>query len=488
VDAVKLVQLANDAAKNQKDKEGKKIIPSWKRKYESPEDLVDLSPIDREYSKPYYFDTFAVGTRDLNRYINDFINQYNIPFSLENYQGSLDDFKNSVNANKTAINEKIKALDSKEYKEQMVQEAFEEKERQKIEYKPLPQIISEFSRLNYLLSQKVVKENKETKVYTSCPPMDEDGLFDISEGAIKFLEAALLREPQTKDLYFNGQEYLPERNILHDKIINELFEGVKCVKNEKPIAVFTGGSPASGKSSFLNKNSDYLLSEEIFHLDADEIRAKLPEYEGWNANSTHLETQDIVNKLLSMIGSETCRYDFIYDGTMNKAKKYFELIKKVKELGYETYIIFMVVPYSKARKRALGRYHTKGRFVPMEVIDDFFTLLSNGKTKGEDALDQLKPLVDGWVVADGITGNIIDRGGNGIPSSRSRSVYGKPLLEVKETKEIPASVEVVPTKPTKEVVQNLIKALSLSVKYVSGTEKETIQKRIKALELSLKYS
>jgi len=422
--------------------------------------------------------------------MNDFINQYKIPFDIDNYQEALNAFKDSVNAKKTEIDEIIKGLESKEYKEKMVQEAYEEKERQKIQYKPLPQIISEFSRLNYLLSEKVVKENKATKVYTSCPPMGNDGLLDISDEALKSMDLCLSKEPQTKDLFYNGSEYVPERKILHENIINKLFEGVKCVKNEKPIAVFTGGSPASGKSSFLKKNSDYLLSNEIFHLDADEIRAMLPEYQGWNANSTHTETQDIVNELLSMIGSETCRYDLIYDGTMNKAKKYFELIKKVKNLGYETYIIFMVVPYAEAKRRALGRYQRTGRFVPMEVIDDFFTLLSNGKTKGEDALDQLKPLVDGWVVADGVTGNIIDRGGKSIPSSRSRSVYGKPLLEVKETEPKPAlpPVEKPAEKPSKETVKSLIKALNLSVKYVSGSEKETIQKRIKALELSLKYS
>jgi len=44
VDASKLVQLANDAAKNQKDKNGMKIIPSWKRKYEEY-DQAELSPI-----------------------------------------------------------------------------------------------------------------------------------------------------------------------------------------------------------------------------------------------------------------------------------------------------------------------------------------------------------------------------------------------------------------------------------------------------------
>ena len=44
----------------------------------------------------------------------------------------------------------------------------------------------------------------------------------------------------------------------------------------------------------------------------------------------------------------------------------------------------MVIPYAEAKKRNLQRYNDKGRYVPDEVIDDFFTLV-NGKTKGEIA-------------------------------------------------------------------------------------------------------
>jgi len=426
-DATKIVSVVNDLEKKQTDKQGRKIIPFWERKYKKPEELVDISDIDRNYSKPWRFSDFSVAVRDMNKYIKDFIKGYGISFKLENYLESLKPFEDGIKASLEELNKKKDNLNSPEVKKMFVEQAMEEKERQKIQYKPLPRLVSDFSKLNYLLERQVINNPKKEVSITTCPPIKKDNNeLDISDEAIKRMDVCLQNEPQTKSLHFDKERgYTEERQKLHNKIIDELFEDVKCVRsNQQPIAIFTGGSPASGKSTFLKKNAKYLLNDNIFKLDADEIRSKLPEYKGWNANSTHLETSDIVNDILNRIGSENCRYDFIYDGTMNKAKKYFPLIKKVKELGYKVYIIFMDIPYAEAKKRALERYQRSGRYVPMEVIDDFFTEV-NGKTKGKSALDELKPLADGYVVADGITSKITEEGGEGIPDTRSPKVYSK---------------------------------------------------------------
>jgi len=446
-DAMKLVKVVNELEKSQTDKDGKKIYDYWERKYLKPEQLEEASPLEREYNKPYYFSDFSVSTRDVNKYVNEFVKQYNLSFNLDNYETSLNFFKSDLENNIKSLEERKEFLKSDDNKRMLVDEAIAEKERQQVNYKSVPQLVSDFGKLNYLLTQRVEKNKAEMPKYNSCPPVESDNkTFAITPEAIAKLNECLAKEPQTKELYYDENTgYTAERKKVHDKIIDELFEGVKCVKSGKqPIAIFTGGSPASGKSSFLKKNAEYLLSKNIFHLDADEIRAKLPEYKGWNANSTHMETQDIVKELLDRIGSDVCKYDFIYDGTMNKAKKYFELIQKVKSLGYKTYIIFMDIPYEEAKKRALGRYQRSGRYVPMEVIDDFFTKIGD-KSKGELALSELKPLVDGYVVADGITGNIIKEGGDRIPDTRERGVYGKPLLKEEKKSEGYSKSDVVAT-------------------------------------------
>lgn len=431
-DAEQLVKLTNDAFKKQTDKKGHKLIPSWNRKpYKQPyedqktfekrlrdmENASDLEP----FVKHYEFAEFAVAVRDVIRQEVNFIRANEIyNFSLDNVE-PLDDFLLKVQSEIAAGQEKEKYFDSKEFKDEIVKEAVADRESKKLEYKSVEQMVADFSRLNYLLSDKKVKLGGKPK-FTSCPPMDKDGTRSIEPDALAHLDKCIASAGQTKDTYFDKETgtYTSERLQVHENIIKGLFENVKCVSKGAPIAVFTGGSPASGKTTFIKKIAADILKPEVFHLDADEIRSKLPDYEGWNANATHKETQDIVNELLNKVGDGRCRYDFLYDGTMNKAQKYFGLINKVKGLGYKTFIIFMDIPYAVARERALLRYKKSGRYVPMEVIDDFFKIIPDhdGLTMGQYALNELKSAVDGYIVIDGITGQIIQKGGEALPQER----------------------------------------------------------------------
>lgn len=518
-DAERLVKVVIDLEKKQTDKEGKKIYSRWELSELKPEEREKASTMN-EYVKPYFFSYFSVGVRDMQKYMKTFIKPYEIPFDLESYEDALKLFKESAENKMKEIDEIKSNLESKERMERLVQDIIEERESLKIQFKPLPQTISDFSKLNYLLDKKKVIVAPAPPKYDTCPPVEADGKPAITPEGIKALEVCLSHESQTKDGYYNEEthEYAPEREELHQEIVDELFDGVKCVTRKKPIAVFTGGSPASGKSFFLKNRASYLLDKDVFHLDADEIRSMLPEYKGWNANSTHLETQDIVNGILEKLGSQACRYDFVYDGTMNKAKKYFDLIRKVKEMGYETYIIFMEVPYAEAKKRALERYQRTGRYVPMEVIDDFFTEMK-GQTKGQIALDELKPMVDGYIVADGITGKVISKGGKELPKKRD-DVYGSdvkaPVIEQPSEEQTPEMTkfdlakeyissglkkaeeraqqksEIAPAAPStdilKQKIEKLIKALNLSLKFAEEEQSAKIEKQIKALNTSLKFA
>ena len=481
-DAEKLVKLVNDAFQKQTDKEGRKIYGWYERRNLKPEEAEKASPLST-FQKPYYFSDFSLAVRTLNKLKRDFLDAYKIPFNLQQYDESLSLVEKDIKANIEGLEKQKESFSDKKVIDQFIEEAIAEKERQKIQYKSLPALVSDFGKMNYLLEQRVEGNKKKEVSGSTCPPVrKDDGKLDISADAIKKMDVCLAKEPQTKLLHFDSETgYTPERRKIHQKIINELFENVRCVKSDKqPIAIFTGGSPASGKSTFLKKNANYLLSDTIFKLDADAIREKLPEYKGWNANSTHLETGDIVNEILERIGSQSCRYDFIYDGTMNKAKKYFPLIKKVKELGYKVYIIFMDIPYGEAKKRALQRYQDSGRYVPMEVIDDFFTEI-NGQTKGMAALNELKPLVDGFVVADGITGNIKEEGGEGIPEKREPVYTRKPVDFKIDANVIGKPKPVEKTEPKKEDIRATINAL----KYLAQAGNKDAEATVKALSYLL---
>jgi predicted ABC-type ATPase len=258
---------------------------------------------------------------------------------------------------------------------------------------------------------------------------DKKGVRKIDEKSIEVLTEYINSLPQTKDLNSKDGEYTLERKKLHKKIMDEFKKDLICIDNSEPIAILMGGSPASGKSTFLKKYAPYLLKEEILRVDADEVRAKLPEYKGYNATQTHLETKDIVNTLLSdkTIGIP-CKYDVIYDGTMNSTKSYLPLIALLKGLGYKIFIVYIdKVPEEVIRKRALERYQKSGRFVPMEVIDDFFD-------KGKNALNELKVKSDGYMIVDGSSNDysIIERGGMKLPKTRKYSFLGRPISQIEE--------------------------------------------------------
>jgi hypothetical protein len=127
----------------------------------------------------------------------------------------------------------------------------------------------------------------------------------------------------------------------------------------------------------------------------------------------------------------------------------------------------------------------------MEVIDDFFTDV-NGKSKGQTALDELKPLVDGYVVADGLTGNIIEKGGEGIPINRDKDVYGELFTKVEKEDEIiyPNTIKKTEENLTldKAYLEKTIKSLKIALKYSKGKVSINIQKQIKSLEIALKYA
>lgn len=250
---------------------------------------------------------------------------------------------------------------------------------------------------------------------TNCQVLDAEGKPDISPKAVKQLEACAENLPQTKDSYFKDGKYTPERTKLHDEIIGIAKEEKPCVIQRQPVAILTGGPPGSGKTTWLKKYAPWIGSKNVYHIDADEVRAKLPEYKGWNATSTHAETKDIVNRFIEEIGTP-CEYDLVYDGTMNKARSYEPLVKKLRDLGYKIFIIYISVPKEVSQKRVLERYRKRGRYVPSIVIDEVYE-------NGLAAFDKLTKEADGFIRVNGETGKIEDKGGMAIPKKER---YFKP--------------------------------------------------------------
>ena len=251
----------------------------------------------------------------------------------------------------------------------------------------------------------------DMNVEDACPPT-RDGKPDITPAGLRGLQLCINHEGDTANRHKDhGGHYTAERMRVHQAIVDEFRNQKPCIAApKKPIAVLTGGAPGSGKSHFLKGFAPWLNGNKVLHIDADEVRAKLPEYKGWNADNTHTETSHIVNMMLDSIGTP-CKHDLVYDGTMNKAKKYLPLVERLKKMGYEVLVIYMQVPKDVSMARVMERYQRTGRYVPQHVIDEVYA-------NGLEAYEAVIKAAAGYIRVDGVTGKILEKGGKPIPSER----------------------------------------------------------------------
>lgn len=406
-DITKMIITMQEVFKNQLDTEGKKMMRKWQRDQLTTEQKIkqNISQQD-EADKPYWFDNLLLANRTLEKSKKEFLVPRKLSLAeLPKYKTHLEEkikdleLQKLAETNDEAIKKIAEAIiikrQSQEHREALVEDR-----------------VNDFKKLNYLLDDKIIKKDKHKVKADSCPPVDKDGKRRIDKDAIHQLNSCIASLPQTKELYVNKDgEYTPERKALHTKIISDFMKDAVCIKQEKPIAILTGGAPGSGKSTFLKLYTPYLMDGNTFHIDSDEVRAKLPEYKGWNAANTHLETKDIVDEMIKKLGGE-CKFDVIYDGTMNKSRNYFPLINTLKNAGYDVYVIYIQVPKDVSEQRVLARYQKSGRYVPVDVVDEVFE-------KGMDAYNEIKHNVSGYVLVDGITREVIEKGGNPIPENRN---------------------------------------------------------------------
>ena len=201
---------------------------------------------------------------------------------------------------------------------------------------------------------------------------------------------------QTQDLYKKDGKYTPERRAVHDHIIQELMSPEKIAAatpphGEKPTFTMLGGRGGSGKSWFTGKNG-FLDPAKNIVLDADEIKKRLPEYDGWNATLLHEESSDVFEALTDVASS--LGLNIVHDVTMKTGAKAERIFDEFHRRGYRTEAHYMYAPPQEAATRAVERFLNpkEGRFVPPGVV---LHNLSN-----EHSFDMVKDKVDKWSFYD----------------------------------------------------------------------------------------
>lgn len=156
------------------------------------------------------------------------------------------------------------------------------------------------------------------------------------------------------------------REALHKKIVDEMLAGHK--PEAHPTATFLGGGPASGKSSVIK------VDPNSVHIDADEIKAKLPEYQtllkrgdSHAAAYVHEESSQIAKRATHEAAARHLSYTL--DGTGDS--DYDKLLHKVGEArmgGHKVVAHYVTVDTDEAVRRSNARAAKTGRMVPETTI------------------------------------------------------------------------------------------------------------------------
>lgn len=182
-------------------------------------------------------------------------------------------------------------------------------------------------------------------------------------GAAEVVDVAGKDDSQAK--YKTGGKYTSERQILHDKIIGEMLAGHHAQTH--PVATFFGGGPASGKSA-LKPGEDSVV------IDADAIKAKLPEYNAMMkagdsraASYVHEESSDVAKAVQAAAIAR--RFNYTLDGTGDSAyEKMAGKLAAARAAGYKVDGQYVTVDTDEAVRRAMDRAKSTGRMVPPTVI------------------------------------------------------------------------------------------------------------------------
>jgi predicted ABC-type ATPase len=189
--------------------------------------------------------------------------------------------------------------------------------------------------------------------------------------------------------------YPPERVAIHKAIVDDMLSPERIAaatpaKGEPPTLHLLGGSGGSGKGWFVR--SGRVPSDKAVYLNADDVKAALPEYQGWNAALLHDESSDVLKAAEG--AARAGGLNIILDGTMGNMAQLEKRVADYKAAGYRVEGHFMRVSPETSAKRALERFvrgGDTGRYVPPEL------LLAHNATAN---FDTAKSDMDTWEMFD----------------------------------------------------------------------------------------
>jgi len=216
------------------------------------------------------------------------------------------------------------------------------------------------------------RDRKIAKDRNRTPSIVKPVYTNVSENTLKNYPPAQPEARETFDRYRNKDgQWTPERQILHNKIVDEFLEAGTPV--DQPVAYMTGGGPASGKSMIF-RTGKVNLPKNVVTIDSDEIKKSIPDYkdlvkskDGRAAAFGHEESSMLSKRVLSQASVD--KKNLFLDGTGDSGiEKLKTKVNKMKQGGQKVVANYVTVDTETAVKRNVDRYKKTGRMVPNAYV------------------------------------------------------------------------------------------------------------------------
>ena len=172
----------------------------------------------------------------------------------------------------------------------------------------------------------------------------------------------------------NLTKWTPERQKLHDQIVEDIISENNPKAQKNPIFYMTGGGSASGKSIMLKKSP---LRKGTVVIDSDEIKKRLPEFKAMQAKGgkiaeaaagyVHEESSWISKRLMRECAQR--RYHTMLDGTGDGSLKSLSgKIKMMTDRGMTVRAKYATAEIATALERNYQRYIKTKRLVPPTYV------------------------------------------------------------------------------------------------------------------------
>lgn len=157
-------------------------------------------------------------------------------------------------------------------------------------------------------------------------------------------------------------------------------------KQDQPEAVLLAGLPGSGKTTLLNNRAHEFRG--YVRLSADDVRSRMPNYEGWNSPLLADEADDVLERVMTKAVKE--HRPVVLDSMLKTGDTAERIVKALGAHGYRTRVIFVDTPMETAMERAISRYTSgTGRYVSPAYI-------ASHADKGLHTFERLKSVADTW--------------------------------------------------------------------------------------------